>query len=893
MLPHRRLPLVGIAAVCLFTNLAVQPIFAQDTVPLGSVQLSPTSNPNTPRPVEGIASQAAARDLNSAPRGGTGPIGACCFGVGCLPLEEEACTVEGLTWLGPDTDCADCPSVPECPPDTIFGQPPSAPFGSAGAGTSELTANIQRYENFGGVGGSVVALTWYGFDLELLPNGMWEECEEFDNTFEISFHPNLSNRPGPAVCTYTVTATRTPTNLRYDAANIVGGTGAELSVYEATLPTPCTITNGFVSIVGLGSTSCWFLWTDPPGTFGDDFSVCVGCIDEAPQLDHAVCLQGTLGGITGACCDEATLACVNDVEILDCRSTGQRFVPDTTCENLDPPCGAEVGACCDDFQGFGMGCVDGVLKQDCDSELRFEINQACQFINPLCGEPTGACCFGASDCFILTQDDCESEDLNWLGADTTCAECPPLPECAPEAIFSQAVADIIFEPSAFTSEIGSGFEIFENFSGVPGPITSLRFFGFDLQPMGNGFIECDESDPTFIITFYADEAGAPGTVLCQHTVLSTRTPTGFTLLNAELNTYDATLPDPCITTNGWVSILGLGNPNCYFLWIESPDGDNRSVQTINQLGQTFINSNDFALCLNGFIGGVTGACCNDVTGNCESNVSIENCIGTNQRFEPGATCASLPAACGQPRGACCFEVLECLFIDEVGCTELGGNWLGSDQPCLTCPCVIPCPDNGIPEGELACFTDYEDMFNPGCDADPPTFAPVSIGQTICGTTGIYSLNGQNVGDEDWFAITLDNFDRLGVQLIAEGTMVLSVLDSSVGCPGSPIFEELVRPCEPTSFSGFFGAGTYWIGVQPAGIGELPGCGAPYTLIVGGLASCDGDVQFDNDLDMADFATMQNDFGNTGMGLIFDLDRDGDVDIADVNIITPLIALPCP
>ena len=75
--------------------------------------------------------------------------------------------------------------------------------------------------------------------------------------------------------------------------------------------------------------------------------------------------------------------------------------------------------------------------------------------------------------------------------------------------------------------------------------------------------------------------------------------------------------------------------------------------------------------------------------------------------------------------------------------------------------------------------------------------------------------------------------------------------------------------------------------------KVPGCGAPYTLIVGGLASCDGDVQFDNDLDMADFATMQNDYGSTGTGLIFDLDRDGDVDIDDVNIITPLIALPCP
>ena len=70
MLPLRRLPLVGIAAICLFTSFTHQRAMAQDTVSLGSVEFSHTPQIAEPQTAEGFALQASERDLGSGPRGG-------------------------------------------------------------------------------------------------------------------------------------------------------------------------------------------------------------------------------------------------------------------------------------------------------------------------------------------------------------------------------------------------------------------------------------------------------------------------------------------------------------------------------------------------------------------------------------------------------------------------------------------------------------------------------------------------------------------------------------------------------------------------------------------------------------------------------------------------------
>ncbi len=41
-----------------------------------------------------------------------GPFGACCMPCECLQADEESCFELGGSWLGPETDCLKCPSVP-------------------------------------------------------------------------------------------------------------------------------------------------------------------------------------------------------------------------------------------------------------------------------------------------------------------------------------------------------------------------------------------------------------------------------------------------------------------------------------------------------------------------------------------------------------------------------------------------------------------------------------------------------------------------------------------------------------------------------------------------------------------------------------------------------------
>ena len=63
--------------------------------------------------------------------------------------------------------------------------------------------------------------------------------------------------------------------------------------------------------------------------------------------------------VFGACCDDATGNCADNVSIFDCP-TGYRFVPNTLCADLFPPCGPPPGACCVNFE-----CVGTMTEADC------------------------------------------------------------------------------------------------------------------------------------------------------------------------------------------------------------------------------------------------------------------------------------------------------------------------------------------------------------------------------------------------------------------------------------------------------------------------------------------------------------------------------------------------
>ncbi|MHC4911130.1 MAG: hypothetical protein ACYTF9_15595, partial [Planctomycetota bacterium] len=69
---------------------------------------------------------------------------------------------------------------------------------------------------------------------------------------------------------------------------------------------------------------------------------------------------------------------MDDVEIIDCAGPADRFEPNALCADLDPPCGVIVGACCQD---------DG-------------------------------------SCALTDEPSCTTGGGVWLGANTTCNQCP-------------------------------------------------------------------------------------------------------------------------------------------------------------------------------------------------------------------------------------------------------------------------------------------------------------------------------------------------------------------------------------------------------------------------------------------------------------------------------------
>jgi hypothetical protein len=291
-------------------------------------------------------------------------------------LTASECDQLGSLWLGVAASCGECPLPPVCLGGGLFTQSPDPPSDFI-AGTSEESSNLRRWENFTGVAGAIEGLTWWGLDLENIGGNNFIECVETTNDFRISFHEDAGGVPGPAVCSYQLPVAYTPTGgLKY--------LGTELNEYDVSLPTPCVLVNGWVSIVGLGDPSCWFLWMSSSG--GDNASYCDHCQPSPQDFDVNVCLDGTVGGVSGSCCDDSTAVCTDDVDIAGCLGPSQRFSSDETCSELDPPCGTIVGACC---------------KND-------------------------------ATCTIEQQTPCELLlGGNWIGANTLCDQCPCITPCPP------------------------------------------------------------------------------------------------------------------------------------------------------------------------------------------------------------------------------------------------------------------------------------------------------------------------------------------------------------------------------------------------------------------------------------------------------------------------------
>ena len=224
--------------------------------------------------------------------------------------------------------------------------------------------------------------------------------------------------------------------------------------------------------------------------------------------------------------------------------------------------------------------------------------------------------------------------------------------CPAGSLFSQAPHGSDGDWSFGNSEVnvnGTNYLRAERFTGVSGEVCDIHWWGSQLVNDGTWQV-CTESDPVFEIKFYDDAGNAPGTELCRYSVMPTITDTGELYAGSvPLLYYSVELLDPCcvVPPNGWVSIQGMGDTDCWFMWLSSPDGDGSSYFNNNGTPEPYYY--DLSLCLTGTYIPVYGACCDDSTGTCTDGVEQMDCQQP-LRFAPNTLCADLNPPCGEIPG---------------------------------------------------------------------------------------------------------------------------------------------------------------------------------------------------------------------------------------------------
>ncbi len=230
-----------------------------------------------------------------------------------------------------------------------------------------------------------------------------------------------------------------------------------------------------------------------------------------------------------------------------------------------------------------------------------------------------------------------------------------------------------------------------------------------------------------------------------------------------------------------------------------------------------------AFCITGFAGEEpVGACCDDNVPMCTDNVLFSNCLPP-LRFAQNTLCVDLIPPCGQVTGACCHPDGTCTITTQFDCTD---NWLGPNTTCDQCPCLVPCPPEGVPEGEPFC-----DGLNEGCLSTPPAFGTIVCdGPPICGT----AYYDGTTRDTDWYKLVLPMDTFVTLTLDSEFMAVFGFvencgIDDCAAVTGFINPFALVDPCVTGNVSACLRAGTYYVFVAADFNSPAFPCGARYTL----------------------------------------------------------------
>lgn len=143
-------------------------------------------------------------------------------------------------------------------------------------------------------------------------------------------------------------------------------------------------------------------------------------------------------------------------------------------------------------------------------------------------------------------------------------------------------------------------------------------------------------------------------------------------------------------------------------------------------------------------------------------------------------------------------------------------------------CDVTCPGGATPEGEPTCANEYVDVSNGGCSAETESFGNIACGETVCGTSGTYTVAGGNTRDVDYYEFTLTGTTDIEFCVTAEFcAQALIIQPGTLGCEDAVVLASASeQACSTACVAIRLEAGTYYAFVSPLLFTGVT-CGAPY------------------------------------------------------------------
>lgn len=172
-------------------------------------------------------------------------------------------------------------------------------------------------------------------------------------------------------------------------------------------------------------------------------------------------------------------------------------------------------------------------------------------------------------------------------------------ECPEGSIYSQAPVNY---ENAVNSEEGSDLRVYAEFVDVSAPIGGVSFFAINAFNNG-GWAACTEPNQEFSIQFCEKQAdGTPGSVVADYDVEVTGVETGEMFAGSfPIYQFTASFDEMTVLQNGFLSVQGTSNPDCWFMWVDNTDAPGTGYQA-DDAGVMTAKDNNMGFCLTPYQG---------------------------------------------------------------------------------------------------------------------------------------------------------------------------------------------------------------------------------------------------------------------------------------------------